>query len=141
MGVVKIRGNRNDGFGDWLTQIGLGLALPFLAVAAFPGLATRLPRPGPWMITLRRFLSLALVATGVWLLSVLAATIGIAAATVVGALVAAGAGLLSLARRNPAGAGRRAPWGITLAVVAAFLVPGWLGGAAGDGTVTRQTYK
>jgi suppressor for copper-sensitivity B len=114
--------------------LGLGLALPFLAVAAFPGLATRLPRPGPWVITLRRFLSLALVATGVWLLSVLAATIGIAAAAVVGALVAAGAGLLSLARRDPGGAGRRAPWGIALAVVAAFLVPGWLGGAAGDGT-------
>src|SRR5690606_18993174 len=29
--------------------LGLGLALPYILVAALPGLATRLPRPGPWM--------------------------------------------------------------------------------------------
>src|SRR3989338_66930 len=37
--------------------LGLGLALPYLAVAAFPGLATRLPRPGRWMVVLRRLLA------------------------------------------------------------------------------------
>jgi suppressor for copper-sensitivity B len=118
--------------------LGLGLALPYLAVAAFPGLATRLPRPGPWMVTMRRVLSLALVATGVWLLSVLAGNIGITAAAAVGGLAAAGAGLLFLGRRVPGGPGRRAPWGITLAVVAAFLVPGWLGVTPGDGVQAKD---
>ncbi|NQV84235.1 MAG: thioredoxin family protein [Rhodospirillales bacterium] len=113
--------------------LGIGLALPYLAVATFPGLATRLPRPGPWMITLKRVLSLALVATGVWLLSVLAATVGIKAATAVGVLAAAGTGLLVLSRLVPKGGGRRVPLGIVLAVVAAFLVPNWLGTAPGDG--------
>ncbi|MEX2008684.1 MAG: protein-disulfide reductase DsbD domain-containing protein, partial [Dongiaceae bacterium] len=40
--------------------LGLGLALPYLVVAAVPSLATWLPRPGRWMATLRRVLGLAL---------------------------------------------------------------------------------
>ena len=106
--------------------LGFGLALPFLTVAAFPGLATRLPKPGPWMVTLRRYLGLALAATGVWLLSVLATGIGIVASVLVGVLAAAAAGMLFLGHQGPKGAGRRTPvW--FAAAVAAFLVPGWLG--------------
>lgn len=56
--------------------LGLGLALPYLLVAALPGLAARLPRPGPWMTHLRRLLGLALAGTAVWILSVLAAQVG-----------------------------------------------------------------
>jgi suppressor for copper-sensitivity B len=56
--------------------LGIGLALPYLAIALFPGLATRLPRPGPWMARVRRILALAMVATCVWLLTVLAAQQG-----------------------------------------------------------------
>ena len=107
--------------------LGLGLALPYLGVAAFPGLATRLPKPGPWMVTFRRFLGLALIATGVWLLSVLAASAGFKTAVLVGGLTAASAGLLALARLKRPGMGRRAAIGIMAAVLAAFLAPGWLG--------------
>ncbi len=70
-------------------MLGLGLALPYLAVASFPGLAARLPRPGPWMVTLRRILGVALAGTAVWLLSVLAAQVGLAPALGVGALLLA----------------------------------------------------
>ncbi len=56
--------------------LGLGLSLPYLLVAVVPQLATRLPKPGNWMIWLRRFLGLALAATAIWLLMVLAAQIG-----------------------------------------------------------------
>ncbi len=52
--------------------LGLGLAVPYLAVAAVPALATRLPRPGRWMLTLRRGLGILLAATALWLLRVLA---------------------------------------------------------------------
>jgi suppressor for copper-sensitivity B len=107
--------------------LGFGLALPFLTVAAFPGLATRLPKPGPWMVTLRRYLGLALAATGVWLLSVLATGIGIVASVLVGVLAAAAAGVLFLGHQGPKGAGRRTPVWFAAAAVAAFLVPGWLG--------------
>ena len=67
--------------------LGLGLALPYLGVAAAPALATRLPRPGHWMVTLRRILGLALAATALWLLSVLAAQVGLAPTLGVGALL------------------------------------------------------
>ena len=102
------------------TALGLGLALPYLLVAAFPGLATRLPRPGPWMVTLRRILGLALVATAVWLLSVLAVQIGLTATLIVGALLIALGLVLALARRLP----RPAVLGAVLvAAVGAFLTP------------------
>ena len=47
--------------------LGIGLALPYLLVAALPRLATALPRPGRWMLTLRRLLGLALAGTALWL--------------------------------------------------------------------------
>ncbi len=51
--------------------LGTGMALPFLAIAAFPTLGSFLPKPGPWMNTLSRLLGLGLVGTAVWLMTVL----------------------------------------------------------------------
>ncbi|MGF1625837.1 MAG: protein-disulfide reductase DsbD family protein [Alphaproteobacteria bacterium] len=68
--------------------MGIGLALPYLAIALFPAVATRLPRPGRWMLWLTRIMGLALVATAVWLVTVLASQIGWDAAVGVAALVA-----------------------------------------------------
>jgi DsbC/DsbD-like thiol-disulfide interchange protein/cytochrome c biogenesis protein CcdA len=47
--------------------LGLGLAAPFLLLAVVPGLASRLPRPGAWMVRVQRGLSLPMFATFVWL--------------------------------------------------------------------------
>ena len=75
--------------------MGLGLALPYLLVAALPRLATSLPKPGKWMIYLRWLLGLALAATAVWLLSVIAAQSGpTIALALAGVLVSIGAVLL-----------------------------------------------
>ena len=51
--------------------MGLGLASPWMMVAAAPGLAVRIPRPGPWLITLKRVLSLGLFGTALWLISII----------------------------------------------------------------------
>ncbi len=96
--------------------LGLGLALPYVAVAAFPGLATRLPRPGPWMVWLRRILGVALAGTAVWLLSVLAGQVSLTAAVVAGALLV----LLGLVLALRARVGR--PLGAALAAVLAAAV-------------------
>jgi DsbC/DsbD-like thiol-disulfide interchange protein/cytochrome c biogenesis protein CcdA len=51
--------------------LGLGLAVPFIAVAFVPRLRARLPKPGPWMVRLQRFLAIPMAATAVgclWLL-------------------------------------------------------------------------
>lgn len=103
--------------------LGLGLAMPYLAVAAVPSLATRLPRPGPWMIWLRRVLGVALAATAVWLLSVLAAQLRPAAAALIGGLMLAVAGLLWARRRLPAGLRLATPAAVALLALAAFLAP------------------
>jgi suppressor for copper-sensitivity B len=68
-------------------MLGLGLALPYLAVAVFPSLAAHLPRPGLWMTRLRAILGLALAATAIWLLTVITAQLGISAASVIAALL------------------------------------------------------
>ena len=52
-------------------SMGAGLALPWVMVAAFPALVSFLPKPGPWLITMKRVLALGLFATSVWLLTVL----------------------------------------------------------------------
>lgn len=51
--------------------MGVGLASPWLVVALFPGLVALLPRPGGWMIWLKRGLALLLVGTMLWLGTIL----------------------------------------------------------------------
>ncbi|MBT3220482.1 MAG: hypothetical protein HN348_15455, partial [Proteobacteria bacterium] len=58
------------------TMVGLGLAAPFLLIAFMPALYRLLPPPGAWMETFKQFLGFTLVATTVWLVSVLGAQIG-----------------------------------------------------------------
>jgi thiol:disulfide interchange protein DsbD len=53
-------------------MLGLGLALPMLALSFWPGLSRRLPRPGPWMETFGQAMAFPLYLAAVWLLWVLA---------------------------------------------------------------------
>ncbi|MEL7061689.1 MAG: thioredoxin family protein [Acidobacteriota bacterium] len=57
------------------TAIGIGLALPYLALAAFPAAARLLPKPGGWMVAFRQVLGFCLAAAAVWLFYVLAGQI------------------------------------------------------------------
>jgi len=52
--------------------LGVGLALPFLAVGVVPALSRWLPRPGRWMETLKEVLAFPMYLTAVWLAWVLA---------------------------------------------------------------------
>ena len=47
--------------------IGLGLALPYLGLTLIPALGDRLPRPGPWMETLKQMMGFTLLGTALWL--------------------------------------------------------------------------
>lgn len=51
--------------------LGIGMALPLLLLAWWPGLAARMPAPGPWMDTFKQVLAFPLYLTVVWLLWVL----------------------------------------------------------------------
>ena len=52
--------------------LGLGLATPYLLVAGFPQTAQYMPKPGAWMIVIRRILGTALFVTAIWLGSIVA---------------------------------------------------------------------
>jgi thiol:disulfide interchange protein len=47
--------------------LGIGMALPYALLAWFPGWLKKLPRPGAWMNTLKKWLSLPMFATVAWL--------------------------------------------------------------------------
>lgn len=101
------------------TALGVGLAAPFLLVALFPGLATSMPKPGRWMLTMKKVLGLALAATTVWLLFVIAGVSGQTLAIVVSVgLVVMGAALW--AGRSVEGRGGAIE--ATLAIVALVLM-------------------
>ena len=56
--------------------LGVGLALPFVAVSFFPQALSVLPRPGPWMERFKQILAFPMFATGIWLVFVLAVQTG-----------------------------------------------------------------
>ncbi|MEO7688124.1 MAG: thioredoxin family protein [Sphingomonas sp.] len=109
--------------------LGIGLALPFLALGFVPALRKRLPKPGAWMETFRRFLSIPMWLTAIALAWVLGRQIGVDGMTE-GLLVVLCAGIvLSVAgRRQARGLGFGAPAVIMLvAIVAAGI---WLASVA-----------
>ncbi|MET3478383.1 thiol:disulfide interchange protein DsbD [Variovorax sp. 1126] len=57
--------------------LGFGLALPYLVAGFVPAVAYLLPKPGPWMGTLRRLLAFPMFATVAWLVWVLGQQSGI----------------------------------------------------------------
>ncbi|MFI5318743.1 MAG: protein-disulfide reductase DsbD family protein [Myxococcota bacterium] len=92
-------------------SIGAGLALPFVAISAFPRLGRFLPRSGAWMGTLRSGLGFALLATVVWLLWIVGrsagsdSVAGLLALLLAGSFVAWGYGRLQHAGARFAGIG------------------------------------
>jgi thiol:disulfide interchange protein DsbD len=57
--------------------LGVGMALPYLAASWIPAVAGWLPRPGPWMDTLRKLMAFPMFATVAWLVWVLGQQSGI----------------------------------------------------------------
>ncbi|HMP72245.1 MAG TPA: protein-disulfide reductase DsbD family protein [Kiritimatiellia bacterium] len=53
------------------TFLGVGMAFPYLLLSRYPALLRKLPRPGPWMETMKQIMAFLLLATGVWLFWVL----------------------------------------------------------------------
>jgi suppressor for copper-sensitivity B len=103
--------------------LGLGFAAPYLLVAALPAVARVLPRPGAWMIWLRRVLGLLLAGTAVWLLSILAAMLEPAALWLTVALIAGMGASLWVRHRLPEGLRAVAPVGVLLFAVGALTLP------------------
>ncbi|MEY4269415.1 MAG: hypothetical protein RLZZ58_631 [Pseudomonadota bacterium] len=100
--------------------LGLGLALPFALIACVPALQRRMPRPGAWMATFRRWMALPMALTVlalVWLLWRQAGATGLVTAIL--------AALLTLLPLWLAGRAQRASkaGGIMLAMVPLLIAP------------------
>ena len=100
--------------------LGLGLALPFVALAFIPALRERLPKPGPWMQRLQRFLAIPMAATALaalWLLY----RQGGERALLIGCAGIAAILILLTGYRAAQRAGRRAGAALAIAAVLAFV--------------------
>ena len=61
--------------------LGIGIALPFLAIGFIPALRRRLPKPGMWMVRLRHILSVPMFLTALALAWILGQEAGVAGMT------------------------------------------------------------
>jgi thiol:disulfide interchange protein/DsbC/DsbD-like thiol-disulfide interchange protein len=83
------------------SALGLGIAAPFCALMLLPSAHKLLPRPGAWMITAKRVLSIPLLATSAWLLWVLTTQRDLGYAIITGVVaLCAGVLLWSQAKRQ-----------------------------------------
>lgn len=125
------------------TAVGVGMALPYLLLAAAPGTARFFPRPGAWMDTVRGVMGFLLAAAAVWLFYVLSSQMSperVAAVQV---------GLLGLAlftwlrHRGWTGAALRKVAGVGMATAAAatLALAIWSGGEAPAQASETQTVK
>lgn len=121
-----------------IMTVGVGLALPYVLLSAFPGWLKFMPRPGNWMIVFKQIMGFVLLATVVWLLWVLAALVSPEQLVATLAfLVAVGfacwmVGLLTFSSTHARTYGTWA--GAVAALVAGWFVSfGWLGGGTMGG--------
>lgn len=108
--------------------LGLGLALPYLALCFVPALRKSLPKPGAWMETFRQFMSFPLFASVAWLIWVYAQQVDGGYGTILGLsgliLIAFG---IWIARHEP----RRQPWKTGIhalsisSIILAFMIAGF----------------
>ena len=107
--------------------LGLGLALPFLAIAFVPALRRMLPRPGAWMVWFRRAMAVPMGLTAlalVWLASRVAGSAFALSAALLGFLLVCALLLLGRRQRHGLSGGRPVLAGlVAIAVVAALGLP------------------
>ena len=109
------------------TFLGLGMASPYVLLSAFPQWLSRVPKPGPWMETLKQSMGWLLVATVVWLAWVLNIMAGGEAVIVlIGVLFLVGLGGWVLGRWGVIS--RAFPVRLTAKIIASVLMLGGLVG-------------
>lgn len=127
------------------TALGLGLALPYVLLSSLPALAKLLPKPGPWMETLRNVMGFPMMAAVIWFVALESRLAGSGAVSrlLVGLLACSlGAWIWGRWGRLDRSRGSR----IAAAVLAAVLVAGGgtlavAGAVAGGGAPARASAR
>ncbi len=109
--------------------LGIGMALPYLAASAWPGLARSMPKPGAWMATFKTAMAFPMLATVVWLAWVLGQQTSVdGVAALLAVLVALSFALWAWGRID-SGRFARMAWSalglVLLGAVLAWALPSW----------------
>ncbi len=124
----------------FFTAAGLGLALPYLLVSAFPSVLKVLPKPGAWMVRLQKVMGVLLMVTVAWLLWIVSEQAG-------GVGVALFAAIAALAIAASFALGKIAPPGVAFirevgvaAAAAVVLAAVWFAGISPkyEAEITRR---
>ncbi|PWR02418.1 copper-binding protein [Meridianimarinicoccus roseus] len=134
--VAFALGGRGIDIAVVFTFLGLGLASPYLVIAARPGLVRRLPKPGRWMGVLRAGLGLLLGGTALWLVWVMIGVAGPIATLASVAMTAVIVGVLSM--RGVSGTARSVT-AAALAVVMLFATGTLSDGLSSRGTIASES--
>jgi thiol:disulfide interchange protein DsbD len=109
--------------------LGVGMALPYLAASAWPGLARAMPRPGVWMATFKSAMAFPMLATVVWLAWVLGQQTSIDGVAALLAVLVALAFALWAWGRVDSGRLARMAWSaggvVLLGAALAWALPSW----------------
>jgi len=127
------------------TALGIGMSLPYLAIAFKPHLLQRLPRPGAWMEGFKQLMAFPLFASVVWLSRVFARQMGLEppgldlVTDLLWGLLAVGFGfwLILQARRLPSPRAQRAARVVAVVMLVAGLVTGMPSSKEVEGTRSR----
>lgn len=115
------------------SALGVGMAFPYLLVALCPQLVQWLPRPGRWMLIVRRLLGVALIGTMIWMLNILMNELGPIPALIIGGLFIAILVLLFFRQCLPNGWWKGGLAGLIVIILAVEAQP-WI-------TPVREDYK
>jgi thiol:disulfide interchange protein DsbD len=121
------------------TALALGMAAPYVVLSFSPRLIDKLPRPGPWMETLKQLLAFPLYLTVVWLVWVLGKQVGLdGAARLLAGLTLLGAALWAFGRvrHNAATGMRNAAYALAALLAAGGIALAWPPGQAADTAVS-----
>ncbi|MCG3864680.1 MULTISPECIES: protein-disulfide reductase DsbD domain-containing protein [unclassified Photobacterium] len=69
------------------TALAIGMAAPWLLIALFPQLANALPKPGLWMDRVKTLFGLMMLATSIWLLSLMTSFFSATVVWIIGLLI------------------------------------------------------
>ncbi|MDY0958275.1 protein-disulfide reductase DsbD family protein [Sphingomonas sp. CFBP8993] len=119
--------------------LGIGIALPFIAIGFVPALRRRLPKPGMWMVRLRHILSVPMFLTALALAWILGQEAGVTGMTLgLAAALIASLGFWWTGLRQHGGKGR-AGWPAIVALVLAVAIVVTVKPAAAVAKATADT--
>jgi thiol:disulfide interchange protein len=125
--------------------LGLGMALPYLLMSAWPAVARAMPKPGAWMATFKTVMAFPMLATVVWLVWVLGQQTSIDGAAALLAVLVALAFALWAWGRIDSTRFARAAWStlgvVLLGLSIAWALPTWRDAQAAPATASSGTER